>query len=164
MTHHRPERSRPRPAFVNQPRMGIQDRNPLSILTASMSIDSEPKVTIDCAACQRTLRFFSRKKSIRPDTQPNAYARTRSTRSLSPRVVILFIICLPHFCTTTGTLSRKSLSLLYIHMYRGPSSHFCNSNIYTWMAETCCKIDMNRGMNFIKLCVIISERCIVHCC
>jgi hypothetical protein len=39
---------------------------------ASIRIDSVPNVTIDCTACQRTLRFFSRKKSIMPESQPNA--------------------------------------------------------------------------------------------
>ncbi len=62
--------SNPRPALVNHPSRGIQARKPLKREMANMSIESEPKVTIDCTACQRTLRFFSRKKRIKPDIHP----------------------------------------------------------------------------------------------
>src|SRR5579884_3872427 len=58
----------------------------------AMRIESPPNVTIDCSAFQRTEGFFSSTNRIIPETQPNAYARTRSRRSLSPSVVILFII------------------------------------------------------------------------
>src|SRR5947209_20509481 len=118
LSHHRPFNKRPRPKFVNKLSRGITPKIPLRMLTPHISSDKAPNVTIDCAACQRTLRFFfSRKKRITPDTQPSAYASTRSKRSSSPSVVILCII------TSLTFLGQQNLSaevfrlLLNYHLY-----------------------------------------------
>jgi hypothetical protein len=64
-------KSKPRPKDVIKPKMGIIDKTAFMILTTNMHNHSRPKTTVDCNACQRTLRFFSKNKKKRPDIQKN---------------------------------------------------------------------------------------------
>src|SRR5437588_10051594 len=117
-SHHKPFHKRSRPTFVKRPSSGIAPKIPLRIVTPHMRSDKAPNVTIDCAACQRTLRFFfSRKKRITPDTQPSEYDSTRSTRSSSPSVVILCIITSLTFLGQLDLHVEVLCLLLNYHLY-----------------------------------------------
>ena len=79
ITHKRILRSKSKPNDVTAanapPKIGMIDNiNANTVFTmvrANMPNQRIPKTTVDCNACHRTVRFFSRSKKKMPDIQKN---------------------------------------------------------------------------------------------